>query len=286
MINAILPLNTTDTDLDTVGGKCLSLMNMVAAGFGVPAGFCVTTGAYRRFIDDKGLENLINELARPRVVDGAVTFESASKEIQALFEAELSAEIRFEIVSAYAGMKAVAVRSSATAEDLPDLSFAGQHDTYLNVDGDDRVVAAVKNCWASLWTERAIAYRHENGIPPNDVAMAVVVQDMVPSEISGVLFTANPVTGERSEMIVNASFGLGEAIVGGQVTPDTYVADRDSLTVKETTLGTKSHKIIADGNQGTRLEAIVAGQRRPRRLIRRPRNTWCGRCTRRRRTSW
>ena len=110
MTNAILPLNTTGADLDTVGEKGQTLMNMVTAGFSVPAGFCVTTGAYRRFIDDNGLENRIIELARPRVVDGAVTFESASKEIQTLFEAELSAEIRSEILSAYAGMEAVAVR--------------------------------------------------------------------------------------------------------------------------------------------------------------------------------
>ncbi len=261
MHNAILPLNTADADPDTVGGKCLSLMNMVTAGFGVPAGFCVTTGAYRRFIDDNGLKNRILELARPRVVDGAMTFESASKEIQTLFAAEMSAEIRSEILSAYAGMEAVAVRSSATAEDLPDLSFAGQHDTYLNVRGEDALIAAVKNTWASLWTERAMSYRHQHGIDNSNVAIAVVVQIMVPVDVAGILFTANPVTGERSEMIVNASFGLGEAIVGGQVTPDTYVVDRDSLTVKEATLSTKSHKIFADDNQGTRLEAIVAEQR-------------------------
>ena len=125
MTNAIRPLNTTGADLDTVGGKGQTLMNMVTAGFGVPAGFCVTTGAYRRFIDDNDLENRIIELARPRVVDGAVTFESASKEIRTLFEAELSAEIRSEIVSACAGMNAVAVRSSATTEDLPDRSVVG-----------------------------------------------------------------------------------------------------------------------------------------------------------------
>ena len=261
MHNAILPLNTTGADLDTVGGKCLSLMNMVTAGFGAPAGYCVTTGAYRRFIDDNGLESRIRELARPRVVDGAMTFESASKEIQTLFEADMSAEIRSEILSAYAGMEAVAVRSSATAEDLPDLSFAGQHDTFLNVHGEDALIAAVQDTWASLWTERAMSYRHQHGIDNSNVAIAVVVQMMVPVDVAGILFTANPATGERSEMIVNASFGLGEAIVGGQVTPDTYVVDRDSLAVKQATLSTKSHKIVADGNQGTRLEAIAAGQR-------------------------
>ena len=109
----------------------------------------------------------------------------------------------------------VAVRSSATAEDLPDMSFAGQQDTYLNVIGRDSVVEAVLDCWASLWTPRAMSYRHEMGIANEDVAMAVVVQLMIPSDVSGILFTANPATGERSEIIVNASFGHGEAIVGG-----------------------------------------------------------------------
>ncbi len=127
----------------------------------------------------------------------------------------------------------VAVRSSANAEDLPDLSFAGQQDTYLNVRGLDAVIAAVCNCWASLWTARAIAYRHENAIAHDAVAMAVVVQTMVPAEVSGILFTVNPVSGDRDEMIVNSGFGLGEAIVGGEITPDTFVIDRETQALQE-----------------------------------------------------
>jgi len=127
----------------------------------------------------------------------------------------------------------------------------------LNVRGEEALLAAVKNCWASLWTPRAISYRHQMGIDQDAVAMAVVVQLMVPSDVSGILFTANPVTGERSEIIINASFGLGEAVVGGQVTPDTFILDRESLKAIETTIGTKEQQIVADGDQGVRLEDIA-----------------------------
>ena len=265
MNDTILPLNTTGVDLDTVGGKALSLTKMVSAGFPVPDGFCVTTTAYRQFIADNGLEERIDELARPDIVDGAMTFESSSKAIQDLFKADMSAEIRAEIVSAYTGMNAVAVRSSATAEDLPELSFAGQQDTYLNVHGDDAVVAAVKNCWASLWTERTIAYRHENdihdkNIAQSDISMAVVVQAMVPADVSGTLFTANPATGERDEMIINGSFGLGEAVVSGAVTPDTYVVTKSTLAVSETIIGAKDHMIVS-ADQGVQTQELAAEER-------------------------
>jgi hypothetical protein len=142
------------------------------------------------------------------------------------------------------------VRSSATAEDLPGLSFAGQQETFLNVTGAEAVVAAVRNCWASLWNPQAIAYRHQNGLDQNTVAMAVVVQIMIPSDVAGILFTANPATGKRDQMIINASFGLGEAVVGGTVTPDTFMVDKTARAVTETVLGPKEQKIISDGAQG------------------------------------
>ena len=138
------------------------------------------------------------------------------------------------------------------AEDLPGLSFAGQQETYLNVSGGEALLEAVRNCWASLWTTQAISYRNEMGIESDAVAMGVVVQIMVPADVAGILFTANPATGERGEMIVNASFGLGEAVVGGQVTPDTFIVDRSTLAATETMIGTKEQKIVSDGNQGTR----------------------------------
>ena len=259
------PLATEHDSLDVVGGKGRSLSRMARAGFDVPGGFHVTTSAYRRFVADHGLAAKITELARPELKNGVVSFERASSDIQALFAAhEMAGEIADAVRGAYGALPdapAVAVRSSATAEDLPDLSFAGQQETYLNVTGADAVVAAVRKCWASLWTAQAIAYRHQNGIDQDAVAMAVVVQIMVPSDVSGILFTANPATGERGEMIVNASFGLGEAVVGGLVTADTYVVDRATFAAKETTLGEKDRMIVADGEQGTRFAEVSAAER-------------------------
>jgi len=258
----VLPIDAKDAGLEVIGGKGRSLAEMANAGLGVPGGFYLTTAAYRRFVSENNLQAKIIDLAKPVVGEYTLSFDDASEAIQALFgEATLSDEMAAGMRDAYSALNGeappVAVRSSANAEDLPDMSFAGQQDTYLNVRGADEIVAAVRNCWASLWTPRAIAYRHEMGIEQDAVAMAVVVQLMIPSDVSGILFTANPATGERSEMIINASFGLGEAVVGGQVTPDTFIVDRESKTAKETLIGAKEQKIVSDGDQGTRLEDIA-----------------------------
>src|SRR5262249_1262008 len=153
--------------------------------------------------------------------------ERASESIHKLFDKKTPPEIVSAVKAAYSALASdesanlpVAVRSSATAEDLPGLSFAGQQDTYLNIVGPDALIEAVKSCWASLWTARAIGYRARSGIAPDDVSLAVVVQAMIPSEVSGIAFTANPLTGHRGEIAIDASFGLGEAIVSGQVEPD------------------------------------------------------------------
>ena len=219
-----------------------------------PGGFLVTTAGYKGFVSEHGLQARILESAKPAVVAGRASFEASSQSIFALFaEHALSEQTAAEIAAAYAalpGEPAVAVRSSATAEDLPGLSFAGQQETFLNVTGAEAVVAAVRNCWASLWNPQAISYRHQNGLDQNSVAMAVVVQIMVPSEVAGILFTANPATGKRNEMVINASFGLGEAVVGGTVTPDTFMVDKSSKSVAETILGPKEQKIVSDGAQG------------------------------------
>lgn len=264
----ISPLNTENDSLEVVGGKGRSLAQMTNAGFSVPAGFHITAGAYRGFVAENDLQANIVALAKPTVAQGKVSFEPASSSIQQLINAhDLAADLVQELHAAYAALEgpdddpAVAVRSSANAEDLPGLSFAGQQETYLNVRGADALVAAVRNCWASLWTPQAISYRHQYGIDQSSVAMAVIVQIMVPAEVAGILFTANPATGERSEMIINASFGLGEAVVGGQVTPDTFIIDRQSLSAKETTIGPKELKIIYDADQGTRLEEVPEGER-------------------------
>jgi pyruvate,water dikinase len=137
-------------------------------------------------------------------------------------------------------LKPVAVRSSATAEDLPEASFAGQQETFLNIRGEDALLDAVKKCWASLWTARAIAYRIKNNIDQNVVALAVVVQEMVNAEFAGILFTANPINGHPDEMVINAAWGLGEAIVGGLVSPDTIVVDKATGKVKKYDIAEKT----------------------------------------------
>ena len=265
-IAAITPIDTTNDALETVGGKGRSLAQMTRAGFDVPEGFLLSTAAYRDFVTDNELGMRILELARPEIIDSRASFESASRSIQALITGcELSDALKAELTAAYQALPgddpAVAVRSSANAEDLPGLSFAGQQETYLNVSGPEALLEAVRNCWASLWTPQAISYRNEMGIESDAVAMGVVVQIMVPADVAGILFTANPATGERDEMIVNASFGLGEAVVGGQVTPDTFIVDRSTLTAKETMIGAKEQKIVSDGNQGTSLVDVDANER-------------------------
>ncbi len=263
----ILNIDATDATLEMVGGKGKSLARMASAGMQVPNGFYLTTTAYRDFIEKNGLQEKIVDLVKPEIIGRTVSFESASKRIQELIKgADLLSEIADEVRQAYGTLNgndpAVAVRSSANAEDLPEASFAGQQDTYLNIYGDEALIKAVRDCWASLWTPRAISYRHQLGIMQDTVAMAVVVQIMVPSDVSGILFTANPVNGERSEIIVNSSFGLGEAVVGGQVTPDSYVVDRKTLSLKESIIGPKKQKIISSDKQGTILQDVSEHDRK------------------------
>src|SRR5262249_31530501 len=194
------------------------------------------------------------------------TLEAASRAIGDLFSgAPMPEPVAAEVRQAYArldgGEQRVAVRSSATAEDLPGMSFAGQQESYLNVRGDQELLDAVKRCWGSLWTARAIGYRMQMRIDQQSVSMAVVVQRMVPSEVAGVLFTANPITGQRTEFVVNASYGLGEAVVSGEVTPDRLVGDKASLAGKEAGLGGKRGAVPASEEHGTITEALPEGRR-------------------------
>jgi len=228
-----LSLDDPDATVDTVGGKGASLARLMRGGLPVPGGYHVTTEAYRRFVAANNLQpRILSALAE---VDLAYpeTVETASRTITALFvDAPIPAEVAGAIAQAYAALPgpspAVAVRSSATAEDLPTASFAGQQETYLNVSGVEAVLEATRKCWASLWTARAISYRARQAISPTGLALAVVVQALVPAEAAGILFTANPVNGRRDQMLVNASWGLGEAVVGGLVTPDTLTLDKVS----------------------------------------------------------
>jgi len=262
----VLPLADPGAMLETVGGKGASLSRLVADGLPVPDGFHVTTAAYRRFVIDNNLQPGI--LAALETVDVAQpdTLDAASRTIGELFsKAQTPPNVASAIALAYASLAgtnpAVAVRSSATAEDLPDLSFAGQQDTFLNVEGYGAVLEAIKRCWASLWTARAIGYRARNGIDPDGISLAAVVQLLVPAEAAGILFTANPVTGRRDQAVISAAWGLGEAVVGGLVTPDSITVDKASGTVVERVVADK-RVMTARVNGGTKEQAVPDALRR------------------------
>jgi len=267
-----LPLGSNKATIELVGGKGQSLSQLMNLNLPVPQGFQLTTGAYHQFVNANKLQTKIVQILSRTKQEDPGTIEQAATEIQDLFAGgTLPPAIAEALRSAYATLAgieraddptAVAVRSSATAEDLPEMSFAGQHDTYLNVIGEGALQTAVLACWASLWTARAIAYRARIEIDHRWVSMGVVVQRMIPAEVSGILFTANPATGSRAEMVINASFGLGEAIVGGHVTPDTYVVDRHTGSIKESIIGAKENMMVCAGKQGIVEQAISAEKRR------------------------
>jgi rifampicin phosphotransferase len=215
-------------DLPLAGGKGANLGELIRAGFPVPDGFVVTTAAYAAVLAGSPLGTALDAFLADGLNRDGVE-DAASRLRDAFASAEIPATIRDEIATHYRPYHdaPVAVRSSATAEDLPGAAFAGQQDTFLNVTGEDAVLEAVRKCWASLWTDRAIAYRRRENIDPHDVAIAVVVQRMVPADAAGVLFTANPVTGRRDEIVIDAGRGLGEAVVSGLVTPEHYVIAPD-----------------------------------------------------------
>src|ERR687889_680956 len=205
-------------DLALAGGKGTNLGELVRLGFPVPDGFVVTTAAYDGFVAHNRLGETVAQALCEQQGSGA--------SIRTAFErAPIPPEIERNILAAYRklGEGPVAVRSSATAEDLPEAAFAGQQDTFLNISDEQALLDSVRRCWASLWTDRAIAYRERQRIDQRTVKLAIVVQRMVPAEIAGVLFTANPVTGARDEVVIDASPGLGEAVVSGLVTPDHFV---------------------------------------------------------------
>jgi pyruvate,water dikinase len=235
---------------------------MAAAGLPVPHGFHVTTAAYRRFVEENGLqEEILAVVSAVEALDPTALQEAARQIGQLFAHAMIPDEIAAAIGLAYAELGgenlAVAVRSSATTEDLPELSFAGQQDTYLNIRGEAQVLDAVKRCWASLWTARAIDYRMRHQIAPEEVSLAVVVQALVPADVAGILFTANPVNGARDQLLINAAWGLGEAVVGGLVTPDTFVVNRVDGTVASQEIHEKDVMTVRTA-EGTREEPVPA----------------------------
>ena len=252
-------------DINSVGGKGASLGEMTAIGLPVPKAFVVTAQAFRKFLIETGIEEeLFRRLERLDVDDNGA-LESVSKDVQGLvLSVEMPDQIREEIVAAYDRMgedgTVVAVRSSATAEDLPDASFAGQQDTFLNILGETDLLEAVQQCWASLYGARAIYYRSKQGFDDRSVNIAVVVQELIRSEKSGVMFTSHPVTGEPLT-IVEGSWGLGEAVVSGSVSPDNYVFDLRSERVVDRLIAEKEIMIVPEGKRGTKTVTLSAKQR-------------------------
>jgi phosphohistidine swiveling domain-containing protein len=248
----IVDLSDVDSAMiNTVGGKALHLGIMISAGLPVPGGFCVTTDAYRAVVQGR-LDDLMDKLAAatdPRAVAAAA--QEARRRVLAL---EAPAELRTAIRDHYNALGddvPVAVRSSATAEDLAHASFAGQQDTYLNVVGAAALIDAVRRCWASLWTDRAVSYRNANGIDHRSVALAVVVQHMIDAAAAGVMFTANPITGSRNETVIDAAPGLGEAVVSGAVNPDHFVVNSIDRRIVARRLGDNRMMITSVAGGGT-----------------------------------
>lgn len=246
------------------GGKGANLGELIYAGLPVPPGFVVTTKAYRAHLKGSGLYERISERLAQLKGNDILKITDISRDISLwIQEAHMPVEVQKAVKdnigslaekSAASEKLFVAVRSSATAEDLPSASFAGQHDTFLGIYGIETVLEHVKKCWLSLWTPQAISYRISMGFEHLKVDLAVVVQTMVDSDVAGVMFTANPVSGDKDELLISAGYGLGEAVVSGIITPDTFIMTKDGQ-VKEKLLGSKDKKIVLSDN-GTLTETV------------------------------
>ncbi|WP_311211533.1 MULTISPECIES: PEP/pyruvate-binding domain-containing protein [unclassified Arthrobacter] len=248
--------------LPEVGGKAANLGELTSAGLPVPPGFCLTTAAYRHALSAIGLDGVFAALKETDASHLDQLNGLAARARSLVLDAGVPDVVAEALRSAYQQLGEdvpVAVRSSATAEDLAFASFAGQQDTFLNVVGADSVLEAVSRCWASLWTDRAVTYRTTNGIDHASVTLAVVVQEMVDSATAGVMFTANPVTGNRQETVIDASPGLGEAVVSGAVNPDQYVVDVRRGAMVKRTVGDRQVEIRAIPGGGTERVERSAG---------------------------
>lgn len=265
----VVPLASLDrSSLAVAGGKAANLGELARAGFHVPPGFGLTTEAYVLASAGADLEPLLVRLAATSADDFTRLCELAAAARAALLAVPVPEPVAAAVEQSYRSLGGqltvpVAVRSSATAEDLPEASFAGQQDTFLNIVGDEALLNAVRRCWASLWTDRAVAYRARNGIDQRGVLLAVVVQRMVEASVAGVLFTANPLTGRRRQAVIEASLGLGEAIVSGAVTPDQFVVEPSSGEIVERRLGDKVVQVLAKPEGGTERVELPRGSSDP-----------------------
>jgi pyruvate,water dikinase len=245
-----------------VGGKATGLAALLRQDFRVPPGFVIGTDAYQDFVSESGLDGTIRELLVR--ADSLQAQAEAGARIMSLFvEREPQPLLRHEFLQAYRtlGEPPVAVRSSAISEDGAEASFAGVHETQLWVEGTGALVRAVVDCWASLFTPQALAYYRRVGVRPEETAMGVVVQAMVPAEAAGVMLTIDPLTGDRSQITIEASFGIGEAVVAGEVTPDRYAVDKVTLDLRSRVLSAKHVAYRFDRETGgLRLVDVPAGQ--------------------------
>jgi pyruvate,water dikinase len=255
-------------DVALVGGKCRGLATLVAAGAPVPMGFAISTEAFREDLAARGVAAAIAEaLSSVDPADEATAVRAEAAIATLAGDAPLAGELATEIAGAYRrlcdeasgeGAVAVAVRSSATAEDLAGASFAGQQDTFLNIEGAEAVLAATRRCWDSLYTARAILYRartQHGGEHP--LGMGVVVQALVPARAAGVIFTVNPLSGDAGQAVIEAAWGLGEAVVSGAVTPDRFVVDKRTGETLESSVAHKAHRVVPVGG-GTETESVPA----------------------------
>ncbi|MEM3550393.1 MAG: phosphoenolpyruvate synthase [Candidatus Bathyarchaeia archaeon] len=260
--------NLRKTDISLVGGKNANLGEMISAGIPVPPGFAITAHAYKRFIVETGIDKKIYKIIKDTVKDPSdpKQYEEASVEIRNLIElTDMPKDIEESIKSAYRelsrklGLKEVfvALRSSATAEDLPDASFAGQQETYLNVKGENEVVKKTVKCWSSLFTPRAIFYRTQKGFAHENVLISVGVQKMVDAKAAGVMFTINPVTGNANQIVIEGNFGLGESVVSGSVTPDEFIVDKRTMKIVEKRISVKKVQYVRDPHTGNTVHIDV-----------------------------
>ena len=260
-------------DIPSVGGKGSNLGEMYNADIPIPSGFCVTVEAYKEFLEETGIDiEIYGTLKNLNVEDTAALHDAAEKVQELILNAKMPAKIRNDIIQAYDNMNVnidvfksanknalamikagrdlpfVAVRSSATAEDAPEHSFAGQNETFLNVRGNENLLKSVQKCWASLFGARSIFYRVVNKLEHEKVLISVVVQKMVNATKAGVIFTANPATSDTNEIVIEAGYGLGEAVVSGSINPDTYTIDKTSLIIKDKKISKQDFMIVLDTN--------------------------------------
>lgn len=262
-------------DVSLAGGKGASLGEMTKAGIPVPPGFVVLAGAFDRFLEETDLNAEIKARLKEVKMDDTNSVDKASNVIRdAIHDHAMPKDLAKEILEAFDELaitspspspykgegKLVAVRSSATAEDSAVASWAGELETYLNTTREN-VAEMVKKCWSSLFTPRAIFYRHEKNLIDHYVSVAVVVQEMVQSEISGIAFTVHPVTEDPNQMIIEAGFGLGEAIVSGQITPDSYIISKSDMSIIDINVGTQTKKLIKSNIKYQKLKIKDAGER-------------------------